>query len=66
MALHPGRMVEVPERQPYVRWTTTYYFFEEMRNMDLSPHRLTSVIISAQMVHFHRKHMQSFFLEGDN
>ena len=38
VALHPGRMVEVPERQPYVRWTTTYYDFEEMRNMDLSPH----------------------------
>ena len=30
MALHPSRMVEVPERQPYVRWTTTYYDFEEM------------------------------------
>ena len=36
MALHPGRMVEVPERQPYVRWTTAYYVSEEMRNMDLS------------------------------
>ena len=38
VALHPGRMVEVPERQPYVRWTTTYYVFEEMRYVDLSPH----------------------------
>ena len=38
VALHSGRTVEVPERQPYVRWTTTYYVFEEMRNMDLSPH----------------------------
>ena len=38
VALHPGRMVEVPERQSYVRRTTTYYVFEEMRNMDLSPH----------------------------
>ena len=33
-----GRMVEVPERQPYVRWTTTYHDYEEMRNMDFSPH----------------------------
>ena len=38
MALHPGRMVEVPERQLYVRWMTTYHDFEEMRNMDFSPH----------------------------
>ena len=28
MALHPGRMVEEPERQPYVRWTTCYDFEE--------------------------------------
>ena len=28
MALHPGRMVEEPERQPYVHWTTCYDFEE--------------------------------------
>ena len=28
MALHPGRMVEEPERQPYIRWTTCYDFEE--------------------------------------
>ena len=28
VALHPGRMVEEPERQPYVRWTTCYDFKE--------------------------------------
>ena len=33
LALHPGRMVEVPERQPYVHWTSTYNVFEEMWNM---------------------------------
>ena len=38
VALHPGRMVEKPERQPYVRWTTCYDF-EEMGNMDLSPYK---------------------------
>ena len=38
MALHTSKMVEVSERQPYVSWTTTYYDFEEMKNMDLSPH----------------------------
>ena len=37
MALYPSRVVKVPERQPYVRWTTTYYVFEEMKNMDVSP-----------------------------
>ena len=24
VALHPGRMMEKPERQPYVHWTTCY------------------------------------------
>ena len=48
MALNPGRMVEVPERQPYVRWTTTYYDFEEMRNMDLSPHKKASRLYEAK------------------
>ena len=28
MALHPGRMVEEAERQPYVHWTTCYDFEE--------------------------------------
>ena len=28
VALHPCRMVEEPERQPYVRWTTCYDFEE--------------------------------------
>ena len=28
VALHPGRMVEEPERQPYVHWTTCYDFEE--------------------------------------
>ena len=28
VALHPTRMVEEPERQPYVRWTTCYDFEE--------------------------------------
>ena len=37
VALHPGRRVEVPERQLDVRWTTTYYDFEEMRNVDFIP-----------------------------
>ena len=34
VALHPGRVVKEPERQPYVRWTTCYDF-EEMRNIEL-------------------------------
>ena len=33
VALHPGRMVEVPERQPYTHSTSTYYVFEETWNM---------------------------------
>ena len=24
VALHPGRMAEEPERQPYIHWTTCY------------------------------------------
>ena len=31
VALHPGRVVKEPERQPYVHWTTCYDF-EVMRN----------------------------------
>ena len=34
VALHPGRMMEKPERQPYIHWTTCYDF-EEMRNIEL-------------------------------
>ena len=34
MALHPGRMMEKPERQPYIHWTT-FYDFEETRNIEL-------------------------------
>ena len=34
VALHPGRMMEKPERQPYIHWTT-FYDFEETRNIEL-------------------------------
>ena len=34
VALHPGRMMEKPERQPYIYWTTCYDF-EETRNIEL-------------------------------
>ena len=34
VALHPGRMMEKPERQPYIHWTTCYDF-EEMKNIEL-------------------------------
>ena len=37
MALHPGRVVKEPERQPYIHWTTCYDF-EEMRNFELCPY----------------------------
>ena len=35
VALHPGRMMEKPERQPYVHWTTCYDF-EETWIIDVS------------------------------
>ena len=38
MALHPGRMMEKPERQPYIHWTT-FYDFEETRNIELCSYR---------------------------
>ena len=41
VALHPGRMVEEPERQPYIHWTTCYDF-EEMRNIELCSYRKPS------------------------
>ena len=34
VALHPGRVVKEPERQPYIHWTTCFDF-EEIRNMEL-------------------------------
>ena len=34
VALHPGRVVKEPERQPYIHWTTCYDF-EEMRITEL-------------------------------
>ena len=40
MALHPGRMMEKPERQPYIHWTTCYDF-EETRNIELCSYRET-------------------------
>ena len=40
VALHPGRMMEKPERQPYIHWTTCYDF-EEMRNIELCSYTST-------------------------
>ena len=39
MALHPGRMMEKPERQPYIHWTTCYDF-EETRNIELCSYKV--------------------------
>ena len=38
VALHPGRMMEKPERQPYIHWTT-FYDFEETRNIELCSYK---------------------------
>ena len=43
MALHPGRMMEKPERQPHVHWTT-FYDFEETRNIELCSYTGSSIL----------------------
>ena len=46
VALHPGMMVEeVPERQPYVHWTSTGYVFEETWNIHMCSCRVVVIIL---------------------
>ena len=42
VALHPGRMMEKPERQPYIHWTTCYDF-EETRNIELCSYTFAKI-----------------------
>ena len=42
VALHPGRMLEKPEHQPYTHWTT-FYDFEETRNVELCSCKKTKI-----------------------
>ena len=50
MALHPGRVVKEPERQPYIRWTTCYEYREDVdyrrvflqKDIDLVPSNVQS------------------------
>ena len=42
VALHPGRMMEKPERQPYTHWTT-FYDFEETRNIELCSYSIQRI-----------------------